>query len=57
MFQMTSDPEYQQAITKLAPRIMQAMPGIMAKIKEATSKLPPPPSEDEKAKPAELPSS
>jgi hypothetical protein len=57
MFQMTSDPEYQQSITKLAPRIMQAMPGIMAKIKEATSKLPPPPSEDEKAKPAELPSS
>lgn len=56
MFSMMSDPEYQDAMKALAPKIIQAMPGIFAKIKKATAHLPPPPGDDQKATPAELPS-
>jgi len=54
LMSMMSDPEYQRAMKKLTPRIMQAMPGIMEKVKRATANLPPP-TDGEKAKPADVP--
>jgi hypothetical protein len=54
MMMIMSDPEMQQAIAGLAPRLMQAMPAIIARIKKATADLPPPAKQ--KAKSAELPS-
>lgn len=55
LMSMMSDPEYQQSVKQLAPKIMQAMPGIMEKVKKATANLPRP-KEDGDAKAAELPS-
>jgi hypothetical protein len=52
---MMSDPEYVNTISAMMPKIMQAMPGIMEKVKKATANLPPPPKDDDKAKPAALP--
>lgn len=51
---MMSDPEYQEAMKKLTPKIMQAMPQIMEKVKKATADLPSPKGEDER-KPASVP--
>jgi hypothetical protein len=51
---MMSDPEYQEAMKKLTPKIMLAMPQIMEKVKKATAGLPSPKGEDER-KPASVP--
>ena len=49
---MMSDPEFQKSMAGLAPKIMQAMPGIMEKVQKATSQLPPPPTENDETKAA-----
>lgn len=55
---MMTDPEYLKSMAGLAPKIMQAMPAIVERVKKETAHLPPPPKEDEKTPAeAELPSS
>jgi len=55
---MMSDPAYLQAMSAMMPKIMQAMPAIVEKVKKATAHLPPPPKDDEAVpEKAELPSS
>lgn len=50
---MMADPEYGKAVSSLAPKIMQAMPAIAARIKKETDRLPPPKTEaPEKALPS-----
>lgn len=51
---MMSDPDYQEAMKKLGPKIMQAMPEIMQKVEKATAGLPPP-KDPEKAKAKTVP--
>lgn len=41
---MMMGPDMVQAMQSFAPRLMREMPGIMAKVAEATKDLPPPPS-------------
>jgi hypothetical protein len=53
---MMSDPEFQKSMTGMATKMMQAMPGIVERVKKATEHLPPPPKDEEKAPAkAELP--
>lgn len=56
MMSIASDPEYQQAMKNLTPRILQAMPGIIQKVKDATASLPTPKDPGE-AKPTATPTS
>lgn len=54
LMSMMSDPEYQKITKDLTPRIMQAMPQIMEKVKKATASLPPP-KEEESVEPTAAP--
>lgn len=55
MMSVMSDPSFAKAMSAVMPKLMQAMPGIAEKIKQATAHLPPPPKDDQKAKPAASP--
>jgi hypothetical protein len=55
MMPMMSDPDYVNAMSGIGPKLMQAMPDIMEKVKKATAKLPPPPKDEAKPRPAEVP--
>jgi hypothetical protein len=54
LMSMMSDPEYQAVMRDLTPKIMQALPQIMEKVKKATASLPPP-KEGDSAEPAAAP--
>jgi hypothetical protein len=53
---LMSDPEYLSMMSSMTPKILQAMPRIMEKVKKATANLPPPRDEGD-AKPAASPPS
>lgn len=55
MVQMMADPEYVSTMAAMMPKIMQAMPGMIEKVKKATAHLPPPPKDDDKTRPASAP--
>ena len=48
---LMSDPEYVNMMSSMMPKIMKAMPSIMEKVQKATAQLPPPPADEEEAKP------